>query len=47
MNINRHNYEVKINNEVILPSKKVKYLGIIIDENLNFKSNLNYVCKKN
>ena len=37
---------IKINGEKLQRVKEIKYLGIIIDENLNFKSNIDHVCKK-
>jgi len=37
---------IHINNQIIETVNEIKYLGIIIDNKLNFKSNLDYVCKK-
>ena len=37
---------VKINNVSIEIVDKIKYLGVIIDNRLNFKDNFDYVCKK-
>lgn len=38
--------KIKLENKEIKLSHSVKYLGVIIDKNLNFKDNINYVCKK-
>lgn len=40
------NVDIFMNNEKIEQVHEIKYLGIIIDKTLNFKSNLDYVCKK-
>lgn len=36
----------KINNVTIERVKQIKYLGFIIDEHLNFKEHIDYICKK-
>lgn len=38
--------DIKINNEIIEKVKQYKYLGVIIDNKLNFKDNVTYICKK-
>lgn len=38
--------QVKINNVEIESVKQYKYLGIIIDDKLKFKENVDYICKK-
>ena len=42
------NYEVKIkiNGHRLRPTNVVKYLGVYIDEHLNWKHHINYVCNK-
>lgn len=42
----QNNHMIKIDNETIEKVNEIKYLGIIIDKKLNFKSNLDYVLKK-
>lgn len=39
-------YAIKINNEVIERVSEIKYLGIVLDEQLNFKSHVNYIIRK-
>lgn len=46
VNKSENNINVKINNEQLTQVKETKYLGIIIDDQLNFKSNYNYIIKK-
>lgn len=38
--------EIKIGNETIECVKTIKYLGIMIDNNLKFKNNIEFICKK-
>lgn len=44
--VNKDDILIKINNECIHRVTETKYLGIFIDEKLNFNSNLNFVSKK-
>lgn len=37
---------IYIDNAVLEEVAEIKYLGVIIDKNLNFKSHINYICKK-
>lgn len=37
---------IKINNETIEKVSEIKYLGVILDEQLRFKSNVDYIVKK-
>lgn len=37
---------IKIGNHVITPTKKLKYLGIIIDDSLNFTNHIEYIAAK-
>lgn len=49
MIINRKAHDqlkLKMNNMEIENVKNIKYLGLIIDEKLDFKENFDYVCKK-
>lgn len=47
MEINTNNeFIYQINNVKIERVKQMKYLGFIIDENLNFKEHIEYICKK-
>ena len=39
-------YEVRIKNETIVEMSEVKYLGIILDNNLKFDRQVKHVCKK-
>ena len=39
-------FEVQIKNEVIEAVNEVKYLGIILDKNLNFDNHVKHICKK-
>ncbi|XDV40688.1 hypothetical protein PO909_009720, partial [Leuciscus waleckii] len=39
-------FEVSINNEIIQEVKETRYLGIILDNNLKFQSQVKNVCKK-
>lgn len=45
--INQHMLNIKINDEIIEVVNEIKYLGIIIDNELNFNSNTEHVQKKN
>lgn len=42
----KNNVNIIINNSIIKRETEMKYLGIIIDDRLDFKANVNYVCKK-
>lgn len=44
--INKNDFDIKINNEKINVETEIKFLGIIIDDKLKFKSNIDYVVKK-
>lgn len=47
MEINMNNSSLlKINNETIEKVKNIKYLGFIIDQKLNFKEHIDFMCKK-
>lgn len=37
---------IKINNNEIEIVEEIKYLGLVIDNKLNFKAHINYICKK-
>lgn len=43
----KENIHVFIDNFELTIVSEMKYLGVIIDENLNFVRHTNYVCKKN
>ena len=43
---NFHEISVKINKTPLEKCTKYKYLGIVIDEKLNWKDHIEYVCKK-
>lgn len=45
-NIDLDNIDIRINNEKIQLVEEIKYLGVIIDNKLNFAANINYICKK-
>lgn len=45
-NIDNSTINIYINNEKLIPVDQVKYLGVIIDKDLNFKDNCNYVIRK-
>lgn len=45
-NINIENVNVHINNTRLQIENKLKYLGLIIDDKLNFKENTNYIARK-
>ena len=38
--------KIKINGHKLIPSKVVKYLGVFIDDELNWKHHINFVCSK-
>lgn len=40
------NVNVVINREQIEQVKQIKYLGVVLDEQLNFIEHVNYICKK-
>jgi len=40
------NSSVKVKGTEIKPSDTVKYLGVVLDKHLNFKDQVNSVCKK-
>lgn len=44
--LNKDNIKIKIGDTNIDRVNEIKYLGIIIDDKLNFESNVDYVCKK-
>lgn len=44
--INQDNFELELNNDIIECVDNVKYLGIMIDDRINFKLNCAYLCKK-
>ena len=41
-----HEISVKINKTPLEKCAKYKYLGIVIDEKLNWKDHIEYICKK-
>ena len=41
-----HDIKIKINSHRLHPSKVVKYLGVYIDDELNWKTHNNFVCTK-
>ena len=43
---NQRDIDIRINNDKIKRCFTVKYLGILVDENLKWESHINYVCKK-
>lgn len=45
-NLNKNDLHIKINNEILQCEKEIKYLGVIIDDELKFKSNIDTVAKK-
>lgn len=44
--IDLNNIDISINNETIELVNEIKYLGVVIDNKLNFEANINYICKK-
>lgn len=38
--------QIHINGELIARTSQMKYLGVLIDDRLNFKENNSYICKK-
>lgn len=38
--------KIKINGHRLYPSKVVKYLGVFIDDELNWKNHINFICSK-
>ena len=40
------NFEIKINNHVISKKECIKYLGVLIDNNLDWKHHIKQVCQK-
>lgn len=46
MRKNAQNIKIKINNKIIKPCKKVKYLGIVISSNFSFKKHVDHVINK-
>lgn len=46
LNSNLNNCNIKIDDNFIEQINEIKYLGVIIDSKLNFKSHLDYICKK-
>ncbi|RYX86065.1 reverse transcriptase family protein [bacterium] len=45
-NIDKSNVNVFMNGSKLELVSEIKYLGVIIDENLKFDKNIDYVCKK-
>lgn len=45
-NFNKSNLHIRINNETLQCEKEIKYLGVIIDDELKFKSNIDTIAKK-
>ena len=41
-----HDIKIKINGHRLQPSKVVKYLGFYIDDELNWKTHISFVCSK-
>lgn len=41
-----NNYPICINTEIIEHTNKIKYLGVILDSQLNFSQNIDYICRK-
>lgn len=39
-------YDIQLQNEQIEQVKQIKYLGVVLDEQLNFTDHVNYICKK-
>ena len=42
----QHNFVLDIDGKKLFPETSIKYLGIILDENLNWAEHLQYVSKK-
>ena len=45
-NIDLNNIDIRINEDKIELVNEIKYLGVVIDNKLNFEANVNYICKK-
>lgn len=45
-NIDTINQQITIDNETVESVCEIKYLGVLIDNKLNFNNNVNYICKK-
>lgn len=43
---NQNSVEIRMDNSVLDSVKNIKYLGIVIDNKLNFKDNSDFICKK-
>ncbi len=41
-----YNLKIKINGKLIIPSSKIKYLGVILDPHLNGSAHVNYIAPK-
>lgn len=41
-----YNLKIKINGKIIIPSSKIKYLGVILDPHLNGSAHVNYIAPK-
>ena len=41
-----YDIKIKINGHILHPSNVVKYLGVYIDDELNWKTHINFVCSK-
>ena len=39
--------QIQINNKITQKVEKFKTLGFIIDEDMNFKDHIDYICQKN
>ena len=42
--INLDNIDIKINNDSVIRVNNIKFLGVILDENLTWKLHLNQLC---
>jgi len=41
-----NNIKIKLENKILEIVNEIKYLGVIIDKNLNFSAHVNYIGKK-
>lgn len=44
--VDKDSFEIKINEDRLQLVDEIRYLGIVIDDRLDFKINSDYVCKK-
>ena len=44
--LQQHDFVLNIDGKKLFPETSTKYLGIILDENLNWAEHLQHVCKK-